>query len=61
MNPKIVAFASGLAALFLAYSIFGPANEAPSRSLNTLNWVFLVLAIIGCVGSPIQILKKQGN
>ena len=58
-NPKLVAAISGVVALYLAYSIFGPADEAPGTALNIMNWVFFLLAAVACVGSIIQILKKE--
>lgn len=57
MNPKTVAIISGIAALFLAYSIFGPSREAPSSAVYTMNWVFFLLALAACIGSAIQAMK----
>ncbi|MBX9462960.1 MAG: hypothetical protein KL840_08310 [Aquamicrobium sp.] len=56
-NPKVIATISGVVALYLGYSIFGPAGEAPSPALNAMNWVFFLLAVVACVGSIVQILK----
>lgn len=56
-NPKLIAVISGVVALYLAYSIFGQSEEAPSSSLNTMNWVFFLLAVVACVGSIVQIVK----
>lgn len=56
-NPKLVAAISGIAALFLAYSIFGPSDEAPSSALGAMNWVFFLLAVVACVGSIVRIVK----
>lgn len=43
-NPKVVAVVSGLAALYLGYSIFVPGQEAPGPAVSTLNWVFFLMA-----------------
>lgn len=58
-NPKIVAVISGIAALFLASSIFGPSDEAPSSTLNLMNWVFFLLALVAFIGSVIQMSKGK--
>lgn len=56
-NPKIIAIVSGVAALWLAYSIFGPSAETPSSTVNAMNWVFFLLATVACIGSIVQIVK----
>lgn len=56
-NPKVIATISGVVALYLGYAIFGPAGEAPGSALNTMNWVFFLLAVVACVGSIVQIVK----
>ena len=55
-NPKVTAAISGAVALYMAYSIFG-ATEAPSSALNTMQWVFLVLALVACIGSLYRISR----
>lgn len=55
-NPKIVAAVSGAVALYQAFSIFG-ASEAPSSAVNTLNWAFLILALVACIGSIYKMAK----
>lgn len=55
-NPKVVTVLSGAAALYFAFSIFG-GTEASSSALGTLNWIFFILALIGCVGSLYKIVK----
>ncbi len=55
-NPKVTAAISGAVAVYLAFSIFG-ASEAPSSALSTMNWAFLALALIACVGSIYKITK----
>jgi len=57
-NPKIVAPLSALVALYLAYTIFGAA-EAPSSTLNIMQWVFLLLAVAAFVGSIVQLTKSK--
>jgi|GEM_PF-1167755 hypothetical protein len=57
-NPKVTAAMSGVVALFLAYSIFG-ADEQPSSTLSMMNWFFLILAVIACVGSLYKIAKGE--
>ena len=56
-DPKLIAAVSGIVAPFLAYSIFGPSEEAPSSTLGAMNWVFFLLAVVACVGSIVQIVK----
>lgn len=56
-NPKTIAIISGIAALWLAYSIFGPSAEAPSSTVNAMNWVFFLLAAVACIGSIVQIVR----
>ena len=56
-NPKVVAAVSGIAVIFLAFSIFGPSDEAPSSALNAMNWVFFLLALVACIGSIVLIMK----
>ena len=58
-NPKLIAVISGLAAVYLAYTIFGPSAEAPSSTLNAMNWVFFLLAAVACIGSIVQIVKAD--
>lgn len=58
-TPKIIAIISGIAALYLGYSIFVPGDEAPSGSVNALNWLFFLMAIVGCIGSAIQIARGK--
>ncbi|MFC3074158.1 hypothetical protein [Shinella pollutisoli] len=55
-NPKLVAVVSGVAALFLAYSIFG-ATEAPGTAVSAMNWVFFILALVACAGSLYKISR----
>ena len=55
-NPKVTAALSGAVALYLAFSIFG-ATEAPSSSLNAMNWVFFILALVACIGSIWKMAK----
>ncbi|MGW9331612.1 hypothetical protein [Bosea sp. NPDC055594] len=55
-NPKVVTVLSGAAALYFAFSIFG-GTEAPSSTLSTLNWIFFILALIGCVDSLYKLAK----
>ena len=59
-NPKVVAGISAIAVIFLGYSIFGPAEEAPSSALNTMNWAFFILALIAFIGS-IVLMAKGGK
>jgi hypothetical protein len=56
-NPKVVAVVSGLAALYLGYSIFVPGQEAPGPAVSTLNWVFFLMAAVACIGSIVQIAR----
>ena len=58
-NPKLIAALSGVATLFLGYSIFGPADEAPSSAVNTMDWVFFMLALVAFVGSIVLIVKAR--
>ena len=58
-NPRIIVILSGIAALYLGYSIFVPGDEAPSGALNALNWVLFLMAIVGCIGSAIQIARGK--
>lgn len=55
-NPKVIAVLSGVVAIYLAFSIFG-ASEAPSSALSAMNWLFLVLALVACIGSIYKIMK----
>lgn len=57
-NPKLIAVISGIAFLFLSYSIFGPVEEAPSSTLNAMNWLFFLLAAFACIGSVVQIVRS---
>ena len=59
-NPKIVAAISAIAVIYLGYSMFGAQEEAASSALNTLNWVFLLLAILALIGS-IVLMAKGGR
>lgn len=54
-NPKIVAVISGIAAIFLSYSIFGPSDEAPSSTLNLLNWVLGISRVSSSAMDPASI------
>lgn len=55
-NPKITAAICGVAALLIAFRMF-TATEAPSGALDALNWVFLLLALFGFVGSLITLAR----
>lgn len=55
-NPKVVTVLSGTAALYFAFSIFG-GTEAPISALGALNWIFFILALVGCMGSLYKIVK----
>jgi len=57
-NPRISALLSGGAVIYFAYSIF-TATESPSPSLAMIQWIFLLLAGIGLVGSLIKIAKGE--
>lgn len=57
-DPRIVAVVSAIAVLFLGYSVFGLSEEAPSTALNTLNWVFFLMALVAFIGSVVQIMKR---
>lgn len=59
-NPKVIAPLSAVVALFLAYTIFS-ATEAPSSGLAAMNWIFLLLAVVACIGSLIQIARGSGK
>jgi hypothetical protein len=49
-NPKTTAIISGIAAILLAFRIFG-ATETPSSAVATMQWLFFALAIVGLIGS----------
>lgn len=56
-NPRTTAIISGIAVLLLGYRIFF-SGEGVSQMLAILQWVFFVLALIGLVGSLMQMGKK---
>lgn len=58
-NPKITALICGAAVLLIVFRMFS-ATEAPSSALNTLNWVFLLLALVGLVGSLVMLARGKG-
>lgn len=55
-NPKVMAVVSGLVALWLLATIV-TAQEAPSTALAVVQYLFLILAIIACVGSIRKIVS----
>ena len=56
-NPRTTAIISGVAVLLLGYRIF-VSSEGVSQTLAILQWVFFALALIGLVGSVVQMGKK---
>ncbi|MCO5147053.1 MAG: hypothetical protein M9895_12855 [Aquamicrobium sp.] len=59
-NPKVSAVVCAIAVLFLGYRMF-TATEAPSTALNLLNWTFLLLALVGFVGSLVTLAKSRNR
>lgn len=57
MSPKTTAIISAIAIILMAIRIFG-ADEAASSTLTFLTYAFLILGIIGLIGSLIQISRQ---
>jgi hypothetical protein len=56
-NPRTTAIISGIAALLLGYRIFF-SSEGVSSTLAILQWVLFAAALVGLVGSLVQMGKK---
>ncbi len=56
-NPRVTAIISGIAALLLGWRIFSP-DEAPSSILSILQWALFLAALVGLVGSLVQMSRK---
>jgi hypothetical protein len=56
-DPRVTALVSGVAAILLAWRIFG-GGEAVSPLLGTIQWVLFAAALVGVVGSLVQMGKK---
>jgi hypothetical protein len=56
-NPRVVAAISAVGVLLLGYRIFFSTGESPSPAVAILQWVFFIAAMIGLVGSLIQIAR----
>ena len=49
-NPRIAAVLCALVILISLWRLFGAA-EAPSGGLAFMNWLFLILALVGLIGA----------
>lgn len=56
-NPRVVAAISAVGVLLLGWRIFFPGSEAPSSAVAILQWVFFIAAVIGLVGSLVQMTR----
>jgi hypothetical protein len=56
-NPRTTAIISGIAVLLLGYRIFF-SSEGVNPTLAILQWVLFIAALVGLVGSIIQMNKK---
>lgn len=59
-NPKVSAVVCAIVVLFLGYRMV-TATEAPSTALNLLNWAFLLLALVGFVGSLVTLARGKSE
>lgn len=56
-NPRTTAIISGIAVLLLGYRIFF-SSEGVSSTLAILQWALFVLALVGLIGSIVQMNKR---
>lgn len=56
-NPRTTAIISGIAVMLLGYRIFF-SSEGVSPTLAILQWVLFGAALVGLVGSIVQMGKK---
>jgi hypothetical protein len=56
-NPRVTAIVSGIAALLLGWRIFG-GGEGVSPLLGALQWLLFAAALVGLVGSLVQMSRK---
>jgi hypothetical protein len=56
-NPKVAAAICGIAVLLIGFRML-TATEAPGTAVNLMNWMFLLLALVGLVGSLVILSRR---